>query len=418
MHIRNNDVLLAEQSYWRLLQLKPDDVEALHFLATEHLERGETSKGIDLLTKARDAKPDCAATWHHLGAVYLQSGQFALAADSLQRALQISPKLFVARLRLATALEESGQSREALFAYFRAINDAQAQGRWLSDSTTAPALRASVKYAMDYVDAGRKQVLEETLEPLRQRYGRSELRRVDHCLAIYLGEQLANLPDSRQKPKFLYFPEIPSQPFYPKNQFPWQSELESVSSVIRSELLEVMEKKQNLEPFLQTGEPKEGEELLTSSGENAPSWDAYFFYRHGERYAENCQQCPRTAELLDSIPLVRIRDHAPETLFSVLSPGTHIMPHRGVTNTRLVTHLPLIVPSNCALRVGGELHEWRQGECVTFDDTFEHEAWNRSNQTRVVLIIDSWNPDLSDVERAAVTDLVSAIGDLNRKAGL
>ena len=115
---------------------------------------------------------------------------------------------------------------------------------------------------------------------------------------------------------------------------------------------------------------------------------------------------------------MHIRDHAPETLFSVLRPGTHILPHRGVTNTRLVTHLPLIVPPDCALRVGGETHVWQPDQCVTFDDTFEHEAWNRSDETRVVLILDSWNPDLSEVERAAVTDLVAAIGDFNAHAAI
>ena len=62
--------------------------------------------------------------------------------------------------------------------------------------------------------------------------------------------------------------------------------------------------------------------------------------------------CPRTAAVLETLPLVRIREHAPETLFSVLRPGTHILPHRGVTNTRLVTHLPLIVPPDCALARG------------------------------------------------------------------
>ncbi|MDQ6646330.1 MAG: aspartyl/asparaginyl beta-hydroxylase domain-containing protein, partial [Pseudomonadota bacterium] len=96
-----------------------------------------------------------------------------------------------------------------------------------------------------------------------------------------------------------------------------------------------------------------------------------------------------------------------------LKPGTHILPHRGVTNTRLVTHLPLIIPPDCALQVGGEIHAWQEGKCVTFEDTFEHEDWKRSEQTRVVLILDCWNPDLTEVEQAAVTDLVEAIGDFN-----
>jgi aspartate beta-hydroxylase len=89
-----------------------------------------------------------------------------------------------------------------------------------------------------------------------------------------------------------------------------------------------------------------------------------------------------------------------------------------VTNTRLVTHLPLIVPKDFALRVGGETHVWEEGRCVTFDDKFEHEAWTNSSETRVVLIVDSWNPDLSEAERAAVSDLVGELGDFNRACKL
>jgi aspartate beta-hydroxylase len=99
-------------------------------------------------------------------------------------------------------------------------------------------------------------------------------------------------------------------------------------------------------------------------------------------------------------------------LFSVFTAGTHLLPHRGVTNTRIVGHLPLIIPEDCALAVGGEIHVWQKGRVVMFDDTYEHEAWNRSRRTRVVLIFDVWNPYLTEAERAACKDLIEAIGDL------
>ena len=77
-----------------------------------------------------------------------------------------------------------------------------------------------------------------------------------------------------------------------------------------------------------------------------------------------------------------------------------------------MSHLPLVVPRNCALRVAGEEHQWREGQTLVFDDTYEHEAWNRSTGLRVVLIADVWNPHLSEIERAAVADVIAAIGDL------
>ena len=105
-------------------------------------------------------------------------------------------------------------------------------------------------------------------------------------------------------------------------------------------------------------------------------------------------------------------------MFSVLTPGTHILPHRGVTNTRVVCHLPLVVPEDCALVVGGETHVWREGEAVAFDDTYEHEAWNRGSRTRVVLIVDVWNPHLTAAERDALATLAGAMGEFNKAAGL
>lgn len=412
-HLRRGELGPAEQSFARLLGMMPDDVEALLALASSHFSRGELVRAIELLLAANCAKPGDPSILHQLGAVQLAAADFSAAAASLHRSLEKAPGMFVARLRLGIALEQLGQVHDALLAYFIAIRAAQAHGRWLSEATTAPGLRDVVTYAMLYVNSGRHSLFRGVLDPLRERYGSSELVRVEHGLAIYFKEQPANLPDPRQQPTFLYFPDVPSQPYYPRERFSWLDALEAATAAVRDELRAVLSHEQELEAFLGPLSPQDAQGMLRSSGSQQAAWDAYFFYRHGQRYDEHCARCPQTTALLDTLPLVRIRDHAPETLFSVLRPDTHILPHRGVTNTRLVTHLPLIVPADCALRVGGEIHVWQEGRCVTFDDTFEHEAWNRSGETRVVLILDSWNPDLSEVERAAVTDLVEAIGDFN-----
>lgn len=417
-HLRSGELKLAEGAFARLLALAPDDLEALVFVADRHAARGETDRVLALLQAAGPVAQSQPAVASRMGAAQLARGNFADAVIELQRALQHAPRMFVERLRLGIALEQCGRGHEALVAYFMAIQTAQAQGRWLSDETTAPGLRDLVRYAMRYVNTGRHALFAGALEPLRERYGRSELTRVEHALAIYFGEQPAEIPDPRQQPKFLYFPDVPSQPFYPRERFPWLDTLEAATETVRGELRQVLQHEQALESFLGVQTPQEAQAMLRSSRGQDAAWDAYFFYRHGERYDEHCARCPQTVALLDALPLVRISGHAPETLFSVLRPGTHILPHRGVTNTRLVTHLPLIVPADCALRVGGEEHAWQEGRCVVFDDTFEHEAWNRSEETRVVLIFDTWNPDLSEAERAAVTDLVESIGDFNRACEL
>ena len=94
-------------------------------------------------------------------------------------------------------------------------------------------------------------------------------------------------------------------------------------------------------------------------------------------------------------------------MFSLLAPRTRIPPHTGVANTRLVCHLPLIVPERCWFRVGAETREWEVGKAFVFDDTIEHEAANDSDRLRVVFIFDVWHPGLSEAERDTVAAIMA-----------
>jgi aspartyl/asparaginyl beta-hydroxylase (cupin superfamily) len=100
-------------------------------------------------------------------------------------------------------------------------------------------------------------------------------------------------------------------------------------------------------------------------------------------------------------------------MFSVLQPKTRIPPHTGVSNTRLVVHLALVIPEGCGFRVGNETRDWRAGEAFVFDDTLEHEAWNESDRTRTVLIFDIWSPFLSEPERDLIRRVTAAADEFN-----
>ena len=212
----------------------------------------------------------------------------------------------------------------------------------------------------------------------------------------------------RSQPFFSSLGFLPA-PYLDLRLFPWIDALESQFAAIRAELLQRLDTAQGRERVFDS-EALENENLRGQS--IAPSWNGYYFYRHGQRRDDNCGACPATTAALDALPLARVREHAPEVLFSVFTPGTHLLPHRGVTNTRVVGHLALIVPRDCALSVAGEAYRWQEGRCVVFDDTYEHEAWNRSDGIRVVLIFDLWNPHLTEIECIAVARLVEAIGEL------
>jgi aspartyl/asparaginyl beta-hydroxylase (cupin superfamily) len=141
---------------------------------------------------------------------------------------------------------------------------------------------------------------------------------------------------------------------------------------------------------------------------NSAAWSALHLWKDGERIEAACARAPKTAEIIERLPLAGVPGRAPNVFFSILEAGKHIPPHTGVTNTRTIIHLPLIVPPGCAFRVGGETREWVEGEAFAFDDTIEHEAWNKSDQDRAILILDCWNPHLSEHERAMICRLFAA----------
>lgn len=416
-HAERGETALAKMVYAQWLQREPDAIEALAFLGRNALMSNQVERSIELLERATALQPEQGEILQDLGIAYRRQNRFDEAMTTLRRAIAIDPSQRRSRLHLGAIQESRGQIHEALVNYFAAVSTAQGKGLWRNRETTPAPLLSMVEHAIAVIERERPLLLDRSIAPLRERYGRDALLRVEQALAMYLEQMPTTYADPRQKPTFLYFPGLPTTPWFERALFPWYEELESRYSEIRDELLAVVQDSEELVPFLDSPVNVQGLPFMGSTGASKadPQWDAYFFHRHGIRYDEHCAKCPTTTAALDAVPIVRIRDHAPECLYSVLSPGAHILSHRGVTNTRTVTHLPLIVPGNGALRVAGEARAWQEGRCFSFDDTFLHEAWNHSDQTRVVLLLDSWNPHMTDVEQLAVAELVAAIGDFSQE---
>ena len=401
----------ADAVFRELLKQSPDDVEALNVLGANATARGAFREAEAMLRQALAAAPGDGSVRKNLGMLLLQTGDAAGAADVLQQAVDDDPDYFIARLFLALAHERCGQPDAAHPQYLAALTRAHAHGFWLDPASTPPGLRPLVGHAHQVAKAQRIQVMDRVLAPLRARHGHQALARVQRCFANFLGDEHSKPASGDQRPLFLYFPGLPETPYFDRGLFPWYEALEDSWTTIRDEMERALEEDMGMVPFLDTPSSGSGSSYLAARGETAARWDGLFFHRHGKRYAENCDRCPATEAALDAVPLGQIRDHSPETLFSVLGPGSHILPHTGVTNTRTVTHLPLVVPRDCALSVAGEPHAWQPGRCVSFDDTFEHEAWNRSGEVRVVLLFDVWNPHLDAVEREAIAEFVATLGD-------
>ncbi len=406
--LRQGRIREAESAFARVLETHPDHPDALNALALSALRGGDARRAIELLKRAARTNPVDAVTQHHLGRAYEALGDWAAAAAAQQSAVRQRPEFSIARLYWALALERNGQQDEAVLQYMRALGDGQKSGRWLNPETTPPPLRPLIEHAVMTVRDRRGKAFASLFEPLVARFGRDSLSRIDQALRIYFNQEAAEYPDSRQRPTFFFVPGLPTTPYLDRSLFSWIDDLEAQTAQIKTELLNLLPQEKGRERVFTSIELEQAN--LRGYGA-APDWTGFYFYRHGARREDNCATCPNTARAIDALPLSRVRNHGPEVLYSVFAPGTHLLPHQGVTNTRLVGHLPLLIPENCALSVGGEVHAWVEGRTVVFDDTYEHEAWNRSTQTRVVMIFDLWNPHLTETERLAVAEIVCAIGD-------
>jgi beta-hydroxylase len=177
--------------------------------------------------------------------------------------------------------------------------------------------------------------------------------------------------------------------FLDPGQFPFIRDLEAGWSDVRDECLGLPEN--TFEPWVQREMYGEG-------------WSVYGFVAFGNRIEGALKSCPRTAALLTRVPGLTTAG------FSRMAAGTHIQPHTGWVRTVYRLHMGLVVPPDCALRVGLETRSWREGECLVFDDTVEHEAWNRSAKTRVVLLLDFLRPGFAsaaaDVPPSEVEEMI------------
>jgi aspartyl/asparaginyl beta-hydroxylase (cupin superfamily) len=334
-------------------------------------------------------------------------GDVAGALQAIDAALVIDPYHFLALLSKAALVEKSGHLKSAARIYKDALKIAPATER------LPPALASAVAHAKEIVASNSKataEYLRKTTEPLRARFAGEDLSRFDECLEIYAGTKKAYT----HEPLLLNFPKLPALTFYDRSYFPWLPKLEAATDTFHDELELVLRQDwERFAPYIQypPGAPVNQWAALNHS----PDWSTFFLWKDGVRNEENCSRCPRSAAVLAELPLAHQAGYGPTAMFSVLQAKKAIPAHTGSTNIRLICHLPLILPPNCRFRVGNDMREWKMGEAFIFDDSVEHEAWNDSDQVRVVLIFDVWNPLLSHAERELLAAMMAARNAFNAR---
>ncbi len=375
----------------------PSDHEALMQAGLGALRRRAPIEALACFDRAVDAGQRDATV--HLGRAYafamLQDPTPAMSA--VEAALLIEPRNLRALLLKADLFHRAGDGAAAA-CFYKAVLDSVPEGAQLPAELSQELGRAqamTVHYAQQFEAS-----LHQRLAAIAAAKGELPAR-FSHSVDLLLGKRRIY----PQQPKQFHYAELPCIQFHDRARFPWLGAVEAATGAIRDELLAVMRDGAAFAPYVQSEATRPA--LTTGGMLNNPDWSAYYLWKNGIPVPDHAARCPRTLAALAGVPLTTVPGRSPSILFSQLRPGARIPPHTGMVNTRLICHLPLIVPPGCGFRVGNETREWVQGQAWLFDDTIEHEAWNLSDQTRVILLFEVWLPDLSPVER----DLVCAVFD-------
>jgi aspartate beta-hydroxylase len=364
---------------------------ALNMLGLNALAVGDHAAAASSLRRAIAADPQSPDLWMNLARALREQGDEAGEREALEGALAIDQRHFMALVRMAEWFERIGEPARAAERWSGVL----AMSALLEQRT--PALEAMLDHAREQVARSREEFAETVESGIAEARGQvpaAARRRFDACIDHVLGRR-AIYPNQCAG---MHFPFLPADEFFERRHFPWLEEIEAKTDLIRAELEALLgEEDTGILPYvtMDPGTPANKWSPLDGSLD----WGALHLWKDGRRNDAACARAPRTAAAVEALPLSDLPGRTPTVFFSLLRPGTHLPAHNGVSNVRTIIHLPLIVPPGCSFRVGGETREWKVGEAFAFDDTIEHEAWNRSDQLRAVLIFDVWNPYIEEAER-------------------
>ena len=402
------DAQRAAQCWEAVLARAPDHPRALRSLSHDAFASGRMARARELLQRLVEVDGRDKQQWLNLSVVCLAQKDEEGEEAALRGALSVDPYDLVALVLRSRLFIRQGRRQEAASACAAVAAVAPPL------HALPPDLQPAVRDALGWHDAYNREFgdyLDSFLAPYLRDMQGENLARFRESLDIMTGRKRRY--DSQ--PALFHYQGLLPTSFFERKDFPWLDALEAATGEIREEFLAVLAAEDGFTPYINYSEDQPLNQWAELN--KSLSWSAFRLIDNGEPVAENAARCPRTMAALRGAPQPDQPGRTPSAMFSVLKPRTRIPPHTGVSNVRLVTHLPLIVPPGCGFRVGNDTREWTPGQAWVFDDTIEHEAWNDSEQLRVVLIFDIWHPQLSQAERAMITAMTAGINGFTQAAG-
>lgn len=384
-------------NYWaKILQSTPNHIPTLTEMGKYALSKGENNAALNAFQRVVMLDGKEPQQWINLAITYQQLQDENKEEYAIQQALKTDPSDLLALIMRADLYRRQDKKHLAAKTFGTVASIAPPLEK------LHPSLHSSIQYARQYRDEYEKtqaNFLDQFLEPHYQNIGNEDLQRFRDSVDILLGRKKRY--DSQSM--IFHYPNLLPIEFFEREEFPWLAEIEAGTDEIRDEFLQILQAEKGFTPYLVYPEGLPLNQFAELN--NSPDWSAFHLCRNGIVQEENIKQCPKTMALIAQAPQPIQLGRTPSSMFSLLKPKTKIPPHVGVSNVRLITHIPLIIPSDCGFRVGNQTREWELGKAFVFDDTIEHEAWNNSDKLRVVLIFDIWHPHLNPAERQMISAL-------------
>lgn len=369
------------------------------------LNRGDGVSALAIFRTIIEAGGGDASIWYGTALAATLAGDRATRHDAITKGLELEPSNPRLLILKADDYAEQGNDRAAA-SHYNIVLRMIPEGAQLPPDLAAGVDRARERCAR-FADGYAKKLTDRLAQKgAAPSHGDGRFAR---SLDVMTGKRQLYF----QEPKVYHFPELPQIQFYDREMFPWMDRVEAATDDIREELLGVLADAAAFTPYIEGSKDRPQHDVHNLL--NNPAWSAFYLWKNGEPVADHIARCPKTMAALEGAPIPNIRHRSPSILFSLMKPGMHIPPHNGLVNTRLICHLPIILPDGCEFRVGNETRKWELGKAWAFDDTINHEAWNRSNETRVILLWEIWRPELTQREREQVTALFEAIEDEDGK---
>ena len=362
--------------------------------ADEAMARGNPREAASLLELASQRAGD-SSTLLRLATVLRSLGDLQGALRAASAAAELSPRNFIMLLLLGSLREATG----ALHAAERVYRSACARAPL--DLAFQPGVQKQLDHARRRVAAvadWRGRLFDWDPQQSLPGISADEERR----LRQFRSNILDNLDAGPTSPPVFVIPRLPSRTYFEPAEFAGVTEVEKATDAIRAEF-EALVRSQPDGALARLAAPHAADREAQSSG----SWSMIPLIRNGAVVPQFASLCPATMKAAARLEQPNLGLISPSLYFSVLEPHSRIEAHTGMTNARAIAHFPLIVPPDCGFRVAGETRSWVPGTALIFDDMKVHEAWNDSDEIRVVLIADLWRPELSALERRGVEELMS-----------